>query len=165
MKLALLTAALMIPAWGQGNAELAQIEKIYMLSMGNGLDQYLANHITAENLFQVVTDPAKADAVFTDQIGAGFEQRLKDLYPPAPPPKEDKEEDEKKKPEGAIGSTPYTTPPSSFSRGKGNIFLVDLKSRRVLWSIFERPKNTTPDQLNKTSDKIIDRLRKEMKGK
>jgi hypothetical protein len=163
MKLALLTAALLLPAWGQGNAELAQIEKVYMLSMGNGLDQYLANHITAQNLFQVVTDPSKADAIFSDQIGAGFEQRLKDLFPPDPPPK--KEEEEEKKPEGTLGANPYIIPPSSFSRGKGNIFLIDLKSRRVLWSIFERPRNTTPEQLNKLSEKIVQRLRKEMKGK
>ncbi len=33
-----------------------------------------------ESTVQVVTDPQKADAILTDRIGAGFEQKLDDLY-------------------------------------------------------------------------------------
>ena len=55
--------------------------------MSNSMDQYLANRLTSEGILQVVTDPNKADAVLTDRLGLGFEERLKQLYPPpAPPP-------------------------------------------------------------------------------
>ena len=37
-----------------------------------GLDQYLANRLTDDHIFQVVTDPKQADAVFTDRIGEAF---------------------------------------------------------------------------------------------
>ncbi|MBM3814695.1 MAG: hypothetical protein FJW20_23975 [Acidimicrobiia bacterium] len=158
MKRLILAASLLVPAAYAVDAELSQIQTIYLLQMGNGMDQYLANRITAEGLFQVVTDPAKADAIFTDQIGAGFEQRLKDLFPE---PK--KEEEKSKKQEGLTGE--QITPPSSFSRGKGNFFLVDLKTKRVVWSIYERPKEFTPDRLDKTSGRIVEKLRKDLTGK
>ena len=54
---------------------------------------------TAEHVFQIVTDPKFADAVFTDQIGEGFQTKLEELYPspepvekPAPKPKPEDEE-------------------------------------------------------------------------
>src|SRR5215472_12622067 len=59
--------------------ELAQIHTVYLLPMSAGLDQFLAVRITEHSLFQVVTDPAKADAVFTDKIGASFEDLVKTL--------------------------------------------------------------------------------------
>jgi hypothetical protein len=40
------------------------------------------------------------------------------------------------------------------------MFLVDLKTRTVLWSAYERPRNTTPDELNRTAKRIVDRLKK-----
>ena len=39
--------------------------------MSHGLDQYLANRLTNEHVFQVVTDPKLADAVFSDRVGDG----------------------------------------------------------------------------------------------
>ena len=68
----------------------------------------------------MVTDPKLADAVFTDQLGAGFEQKLDELYPP-PVDKDSGKADKNDKPAPHI---------STFGRGKGTIFLVDLKSRR-----------------------------------
>ena len=57
-------------------AELGQIRSVYLLSMGSGFDQYLANQLTTQEVFQVVTDPQMADAVLTDQIGLRFEKQL-----------------------------------------------------------------------------------------
>jgi hypothetical protein len=56
-----------------GAADLAGVHKVYVLPMARGLDQYLANRLTTEHVFQVVTDPKTADAVLTDRIGEGFE--------------------------------------------------------------------------------------------
>ena len=137
--------------------DLSQVQAVYLLPMGNGFDQYLANRLTQENVYQVVTDPKRADAVLTDQVGLSFERRLAELYPPpaAPKPEGKDEKAESKKEE------PYK-PLSTFQRGKGNIYLVDLKSRRILWSVYERPKRYQADDLDKTSVRIVEKLKKDL---
>ena len=69
-----------------GGAELSAVHTVYVLSMSKGLDQYLANRLASDHLFQVVTDPKLADAVFTDHIGESFQSQMEALYPPPPPP-------------------------------------------------------------------------------
>ena len=54
--------------------DFRSVKTVYLLPMANGLDQYLASRLTSESVFQVVTDPKKADAVLTDHVGEGFEQ-------------------------------------------------------------------------------------------
>ncbi|MFN7925573.1 MAG: hypothetical protein U0Q16_36070 [Bryobacteraceae bacterium] len=158
------------------NADLAQVQSVYMLPMSSGLDQYLADFLTSRHVYQVVTDPKRADAVFTDQIGAGFEQRMAELYPPEPAEEPKKAETkEKEAPKDAKGDAVKVTgerkydgsskPLSTFSRGKGTVFLVDLKSRRVLWSLYARPKRSIPDELHAISRRIVDALERDLKGK
>src|SRR5216684_1552033 len=77
-------------------ASLPEVQAVYLLPMTGGLDQYLANRLTAGGVFRVVTDPKLADAIFTDQLGAGFEQKLVDLFPPAE--SKDNEKDKGDKP-------------------------------------------------------------------
>lgn len=167
VRYALLLAATAIFA---ANADLSQVQAVYMLPMGSGLDQYIADRLTARHLYTVVTDPKRADAVFTDQIGAGFEQRLAELYPPEPKEEPKKEDDKEKAPASdplLSGERKYdgSKPLSTFSRGKGNIFLVDLKSRRVLWSLYARPKRSLPDDLHAISRRIVEALERDIKGK
>jgi len=50
-------------------------------------------------------------------------------------------------------------------RGKGNLFIVDRKSRNVLWSIFEPPKDSTPGELSKTAEKVVKRLKLDLSDK
>ncbi len=135
------------------------------------MDQYLANQLTTLGVFEVVTDPKKADAIMTDRVGEPFEKKLKDLYPPPPPrllpplrrrprtprtpkmirtakpPVKDDKKEEKK-----IASEPAPPRVSSFDRGRGNFFIVDRNSRNVIWSVYERPKDSTPGELSKTAD-------------
>jgi hypothetical protein len=153
------------PSWGQGNAELSNIQFIYLLPMTAGLEQYLANRLTAEQIYQVVIDHTKAEAVFTDQIGAAFEVKLAELYPPPKPEAEEKEKkaEEESNAGGLKGDT--GTPPSTFRRGRGNLFLVDLKSRRVLWSIYYPPRSSAPADLDRASRRIVEDLRKAVRGK
>lgn len=150
--------------------ELARIRKLYVLSMGNGLDQYIANRLAETGVFEVTTDPVAADAILTDAVGESFERRLKDLYPPPPePPKETSAvaansdaKDSKKK--DTDTTTVYSfkdeRPVSSFSRGRGNIFLVDRSTRNVVWSTYERPKTRSPDELNHVAGVIARQLKK-----
>jgi hypothetical protein len=164
MRALALLAALAAPL--PAAAELSQVQVVYLLPMGSGLDQYLANRLTGEQVYQVVTDPRKADAVLTDQIGAGFEERLKELYPPPPEaaPEVEKKEEKQDKDEGVLkGDTGI--PRSRFTRGRGNLFLVDIRSRRVLWSVYELPRSSSPDDLDRSSRRIVEKLKKAVQGK
>ena len=51
---------------------------------------------------------------------------------------------------------------STFGRTKGNVFLVDQKSRQVLWSIFEPPKGTESKELDRTASDIVSRIKKDL---
>src|SRR5690242_4609026 len=99
---------------------------------------------------------------------------MKELYPPPPAVKKDEDaekakdddnnkgtdadkdaskgQDLKPKNSAASNKTFQDSQPvtSSWARGRGNFFLVDRQSRSVIWSIYERPKNSTPDELAKT---------------
>ena len=63
--------------------KLSEVQTIYVLPMSSGMDQYLASRLTRGHILQVVTDPAKADAILTDHLGAAFEDSLKELYLPS----------------------------------------------------------------------------------
>jgi len=161
-----------VSMWAAADPALMQVKSVYLMPMGSGLDQYLANQLTEDRIFNVVTDPALADAVLTDRIGPAFEQALAELYPP---PRPEKEEDEKKQGEkkgseqeqkgqpASIGAALAERPDvpgrvSSFSRGKGNLFLIDRKTKQVLWSDYRRPKNSRPDEIHRTAGRLIDQL-------
>src|SRR5260370_42250918 len=50
-------------------------------------------------------------------------------------------------------------------RGRGNFFIVDRKSRNVLWSVYERPKDSSPGELSRTAERIVKRLINDLSGK
>ena len=135
-------------------ADVTGVKSVYLLPMAGGLDQYLANRLTGDQVFRVVTDPKLADAVFTDHLGEAFEKQLTGLYPP--PDSAEKEEDDSSKPQQHT---------SSFGRGKGTVFLVDLKSRAVVWSGYEGRIGSTPGLLDRTAVRIVQQIKKQQKGK
>jgi len=145
-------AAALVPA--AVNPQLRQINTVYILAMSGGMDQYLANSLTSLGVLQVVTDPQKADAILTDRLGETFESKLKDLYEPQPA---SKDKDEKNN-----GFATGTIRVGSASRGRGNVFIVDRKTRSVLWSIHEPPKDSSTDEMSKTAQKIAKRLKTDL---
>jgi hypothetical protein len=147
----LLVCAL-LASWSLG-AGVAEVQAVYLLPMSGGLDQYLANRLSG--VFRVVTDPKLADAVFTDQLGEAFEQKLTALFPPPAPADSDKDDKDNKR-------APQT---SSFGRGKGTIFLVDLKSRAVIWSGYQKRNGSAPDILDRTATHIVQQIKKQQKAK
>jgi hypothetical protein len=153
MKLLLLpvTIGLMAAASAAG-ADLGDVKTVYLLPMANSLDQYLAIRLTTGTSLQVVTDPQKADAVLTDRIGASFEQTLDELYKPKPAKGEQETQDSSR-------------PMQAMSRGKGAIFLVDRKTRNVLWSTYAMPKSSSPDDMNHLADRVVSRLGKDRRIK
>jgi hypothetical protein len=166
----LLTSAV-VCSLSAADPSLNRIKFVYLLSMGGGLDQYLANRHVQTGRFSVVTNPSQADAIFTDQLGVDFERRMEELYPPPAPPEEPKEEEAKDKEQGeqpqgqmnigsAFGEVAGQKEPviTSFGRGKGNVFLVDRESRQVIWSRYVRPRSTRPDELDQVANEIAGKL-------
>jgi hypothetical protein len=150
-----------------------EVKAVYLLTMTNGLDQYLASELTKSGTVQVVTDPLKADAVFTDRVGEAFERKFADLYAPKPAPKaeepeeDDKDKKKKSKPksiadmkenESVVAARVGT---SSWGRGRGNIFLVQRSTGNVIWSTTGRPKDSTPQSIAKTAGKIAGELKRD----
>lgn len=147
---------------------LQAMRTVYLLPMSSGFDQYLANHLTRENALEVVLDPALADTVLTGQLGKTFEDKLKELYPePEPEPAEKSGEKAGDKTEEAAEAERQAPPAyqqgSSFVRGRGNVFLVDPRSQRVIWSTYLVPKNGTPAELDKTARNVVKRLIEDLK--
>jgi hypothetical protein len=141
-------------------AELSGVRAVYVMPMSHGVDQFLANRLTNSGLFQVVADPKLADTIFTDRIGDAFRAALEEISPTPKPPVEekDKEKDDKK----VKAEDKPLAPPSTFGSGKGTFFLVNAKSREVVWSTFEPSANTSPKELDRTATDIVLRLKKDM---
>lgn len=160
MKRLLLMLAAGVPgAWAAaaGNPALVQNQVVYLLPMSNGFDQYLATELIKKNLVTITTDPKQATAIMTDRLGEGLELKMKEFYEkPAKPVEKDKEKDKQEVKTNVL-------PPriSSFGGGKGNVYLVDTSSRKVLWSTFMMPKRTTPGELTRTAEKVTHQLRKD----
>ena len=154
MKRFMMTLAMMLLPAGMFGADMSGVKTVYLLPMSSGLDQYLAVRLTTASVLQVVADPRNADAVLTDHIGQSFEDRLDEMYGAKP-----KSEDDKN------GSTPEFARITSGARSRGAVFLVNRKTRDVLWSTYERPKGTAPADLNRSADRIADKLAKAIKGK
>ena len=149
---------------------LSTVQNVYILPMSGGLDQYLAKSLTQHRQYQVVADPKAADAIFTDRIGEPFEKKLLELYPPPPPPERTKEEKDKDKDKEkdkdalSVKEEPLVRM-GGFSRNRGNIFLVERASKKVLWSLYKRPKSTLPDDMNRIAESIVASLQRDIASK
>jgi hypothetical protein len=124
------------------SAQYTGPKTVYILPMAAGLDQYVAQWLTKDHLMQVVTDPKTADVVMTDRLGETFEEKMKQIRPT----------DDKKTNENT--RTTFRT-----SRPRGTVFLVDAKSRQVLWSAHQKPPRSNSDHdLNRAAERIAQTL-------
>lgn len=184
------TALLFLPLLA-GAAEIggSRVNSVYILPMAHGLDQHIANRLTREHVVEVVADSARADALLTDRLGGSLEYQLEKLHPtPKPPDERAKSESDSEKSEKVAGDhankadtddTDSTNKrrsprmmaeggpphPNAFGGGKGTLFLVDAHSRAVLWSVYEKPKSTSPDELDRTAKRVVSRLKQDLAGK
>src|SRR5947207_220039 len=58
-----------------------------------------------------------------------------------------------------------SSPTSGFGRAKGTVFLVDAKSRQVVWSAYEPPKGSTNNDMDRVASDIVTRIKKELNPK
>ncbi len=131
--------------------QAAPVANVYVMPMSGGFDQYLAGHLTKEHIMPVVADPKSAGIVLTDRLGEAFEARLTQIMP-LPKPEADTDKD------SASDNAPH--PAFQGSARRGTFFMVDAKTRQVLWSGYFRPvKNPTPDNLNRQAAQIAKDLK------
>jgi hypothetical protein len=142
--------------------QLADVTKVYLLPMTYALDQFLAIRLTKGGQIEVVTDPKQADAILTDHIGSNLEEKMNTLYGEKQQPEavQDKDKDKNKQ-----DPPSFAGPMAGSSRTRGAVFLVDRRTRGVVWSDYVRPKNSQPDELHHVADKIATQLEKDKKGK
>jgi hypothetical protein len=158
MKWFCLFAALSVAhAGSEGHPELMEVKTVYLLPMTYSLDQFLAIRLTKGGVLQVVTDPKLADAILSEHIGTALEEQMKSLY--GEKKSDDSADKDKDKPAGFSG------PMAGGTRSKGAVFLLDRKTRSVIWSDYVRPKSAQPDELNHVADKIAGQLEKDKKVK
>jgi hypothetical protein len=146
--------------------------------MSHGLDQYIANQLTREHVIEVIADPARADAIFTDRLGEPLEIKLEKLHP-TPRTEEDEADNDSEKDDSDAKDAannkdteaarkppePEATHTSTFGRGKGTLFLVDTHSRLILWSIYEKPTMSNPNSLDGVARRVVSRLKQDLAGK
>lgn len=158
----------------------SEVRTIYVMPMRHGLDQYIASHIAREHLCEVTSDPARADAIFTDGLGDSLQQQLEKLHhtpkPEEPKPAEtvqsdksasDKDESDTKEKPASPKTFRDPEPPhaSTFGKGKGTLFVVDSRSRVVLWSVYEKPVASNPHSLDGSAKRVVHQLKQDLAGK
>jgi len=152
-------------------ADLTAVHNVYLLKMSKGFDQFLANRLTGGRVFQVVTDPKLADTIITEQIGEAFEAKLGELFPPpeaekpAQPEKPERTDDSIDPSMMTDTVNKLSSPASAFSRAKGMVFLVDAKSKQVIWSAYGLPKDSSSKELDRTANDIVSRIKRDLKIK
>ena len=127
----LLAAALLIETMSA--ASLSEIKTVYVFPMRNSLDQYLVSRLTQTHTLQVVSDPKLADAVFTDTVGPTFESTFNQQV--------------------LDGKVDTTQVAHAFRSSRNTVFLVS-KSKRVIWSTYLAPKDSTRKQMEKASNRV-----------
>lgn len=139
-------------------ARLLEVRKVYMLKMNRGLDQFLASRLTRSGVLTVVTHPQAADAVFTDHLGAAFEEEMDELYPK--PKAAGDEEEEAKEADGNLAVMKPNR--GTWGGGRGTVFLVDRAGGAVLWSTYAPTPNMQPKAVEQTAGKITDRFKSDL---
>jgi hypothetical protein len=85
---------------------------------------------------------------------------------PAAPPKPEKTSDEVSPWLGdTMNKLSNPASNSSFGRSRGTVFLVDAKSRLVVWSVYQPAKSGTPNDMDRTANDIVSRIKRDRKGK
>ena len=163
-----------LPAWLCGflfvssafAADLSGVRAVYTWPMTKSFDQYLAEQIATESVFDVVVDPKLANAVLTDRIDAPFLAAMDELFPlpePGGSEKAGKKDDEDPAGESIEAGGAFKRPKNRpMSRPQGTLFLVDVQSRTVLWSTYLKEYDPSPNKLHQQARSVVQRIKKQL---
>ena len=175
------TALFLLPVLA-GAAEIggSNVRTVYVMPMAHGLDQYIANRLTARAHSgsscgsrtrrrdfhrpsgRVAGIPA-GKAASHAQAGRGSSRQRSDSDSDKDDSSASDKADKPASPKTYGDSGP--PPASTFGHGKGTLFLVDAHSRVILWSMYEKPPNSSPGDLDRTAKRVVNRLKQDLAGK
>ena len=145
--------------------QLQNVGKVYLWPMSNAFDQYLAQQITAEGLFEIVVDPKLAGTIMTEKIDNTFLQSLDELFPPEGGSDNKENTADKAKTGDSLESDFRMRRPGNHPKGapRGTLFLVDVASRKVIWSTYLKEFDADPNALHKQARGVAGKLKDQMK--
>ena len=135
---------------------------VYFWPMTSAFDQYLAQEASGGGVLNVTVDPKNASAVMTDRIDGKFLEGLDEIFPLPEDPSRESDEEEASS-DSIEGSFQLQRPANRpVGRPRGTLFLVDIKTRNVLWSTFLKEFDATPDRLQRKARSVIEKLQQEL---
>lgn len=146
---------------------LASVNKVYVWPMQSSFDQYLAQELARQGAFRIVVDPKDADAILTERIDESFLEQVTEMFAEPEPKPEASESDDVAEEVPTVGESiegggiKMRQTRSTFGRSKGNLFLVDVDNRSVIWSTYLKEFDREPNRLNERARYVVERLRKE----
>jgi hypothetical protein len=144
---------------------LESVKTVYFWPMRHSLDQYLAQQLSTEGVFQVVVDPKLADAILTERIDAPFLKAMDELFPAAGPQAAASEAGAtSSSTTGSVEDGLQAPRPANRPLGQpaGTLFLVHAASRKVLWSTFINQEDFLPRNLHQQAQSVVGRLKKDL---
>jgi hypothetical protein len=152
----LITTSLLSAALFGAEGRLSpRFRTVYILGMASGRDQYLANRLTSARVMWVVLEPTSADAVLTETLDDTFWTWLTHTYPPPA---------SASRPPGNEGVGALRGSQLNQTQG-GTVFLVDPRSKVILWSTYEPAKNSSPGELDHAAERIGNQLKASLSRK
>ena len=106
----LLAADSAISVQGPATQNLAHVKTIYVVPMKGGMNHYVTNELVQWGRFQVTLDPHQADALLSDTTKVDI---------------------------SAIMTDPKKLQKTVSTRG--TLFLIDLKTEKVIWTVYKKP--------------------------
>ncbi len=153
--------------WSQAaeTPQLQNVGRVYLWPMSNAFDQYLAQQMTAEGVFEIVVDPKLAGAVMTEKIDNTFLQALDELFPSGDAAGKKEGAGEKAKGGDGLQGDFRASRPANHPKAapRGTLFLVDITSRKVIWSTYLKEFPADPDQLHKQARGVVGKLKEQVR--
>lgn len=144
--------ALALLAVPLGQAQLRDAQPVYFWPMQHSFDQYLAEAVHGAEALTVTFDPKRAKAIMTERIDAPFLHAIEELFPT-----EEAETDEKDDSiEGDFEVARTKNRPQA--RPRGTLFLVDIQTRRVIWSTYLGELEPEPKDLHKEALRVVEEI-------
>jgi hypothetical protein len=155
------------PFWSHAaeTTQLQNVGRVYLWPMTNAFDQYLAQQMTAEGVFEIVVDPKLAGTVMTEKIDNTFLQALDELFPPGDAASRKEKAEEKGKGADSLEGDFRMRRAANHPRAapRGTLFLVDVASRKVIWSTYLKEFAADPNELHKQARGVVEKLKEQTK--
>ena len=150
--------ALALLAVPLGQAQLRDAQPVYFWPMQHAFDQYLAEAVNGADALSVTFDPKMASSIMTERIDATFLQAIEEIFPS----EEAKTEEKDDSIEGDFEVSRSKNRPQA--RPRGTLFLVDVKTRRVIWSTYLGELDPEPKALHKEALRVVEEIAARVAG-